>query len=214
MRRKNDFYPTPDWATSELLKRVSIRGNVFECCVGDGAIAKALEGERTFLYTGDIDPQWKPMVCGDALERTFWRDAEARVNADYGDLEPGIDWVVTNPPFNVAAQIVPAAFNHAHKGIAMLLRLSYLEPVEDRGAWLNQHPPTDLIVLPRISFTGNGKTDSVTCAWMVWRKQCNTQRIVIAENPKFAEPKLTPTQQRFGEQFGTGIMTNDIGPLP
>jgi DNA modification methylase len=22
------------------------------------------------------------------------------------------------------------------------------------------------------------------------------------------------TQQRFGEQFGTGIMTNDIGPLP
>jgi hypothetical protein len=67
----------------------------------------------------------------------------------------------------------------------MLLRLSYLEPTEDRGAWLNSHPPTDLIVLPRISFTGNGKTDSVTCAWIVWRKQCNTQRIAITGNPKF-----------------------------
>jgi hypothetical protein len=125
------------------------------------------------------------MVCGDALERQFWQQAEARVNADYGDLEPGIDWIVTNPPFNVAAQIVPNAFNHAVKGIAMLLRLSYLEPVEDRGAWLNSHPPSDLIVLPRISFTGDGKTDSVTCAWMVWRKNATQQRIIVAENPKF-----------------------------
>jgi hypothetical protein len=76
VRRQNDFYPTPEWATSELLKRVSIRGNVFECCVGDGAIAKALEGERTFIYTGDIDPQWCPMMCGDALDRAFWREAD------------------------------------------------------------------------------------------------------------------------------------------
>lgn len=213
MRRKNDFYPTPEWATRELLNQVTVRGNVFECCAGDGAIAKALAGERTFVYTGDIDPQWSPMVWGDALERQYWREAETRVNSDYSDVQPGMDWVVTNPPFNAAAQIVPIAFNHANKGIAMLLRLSFLEPVEDRGAWLNQHPPTDLIVLPRISFTGNGKTDSVTCAWMVWRKNATQQRIVIAQNPKFA-PKLITKERRYGEQFGTGNMSNDIGPLP
>ena len=55
----------------------------------------------------------------------------------------------------------------------------------DRGAWLNEHPPTTLIVLPRISFTGNGKTDSVTCAWMVWEKNAITQRIIVAKNGKF-----------------------------
>lgn len=185
MRRKNDFYPTPEWATRELLDRVTIRGTVFEPCVGDGAIARALAGDKTLVYTGDIDPAWSPMVCGDARERTFWREADALI-------EDGIDWIVTNPPFNVAAQIVPAAYNHAVKGIAMLLRLSYLEPVEDRGGWLNEHPPSSLIVLPRISFTNNGKTDSVTCAWMVWRKNAERQQIAVAENPKF--PKLTETE--------------------
>lgn len=210
MRRQNDFYPTPQWATSELASRVSIRGNVFECCVGDGAIANALRGDRAFLYTGDIDPYWSPMVCGDALDKQFWDDAEERVRSDY-DFDVDIDWVVTNPPFNAAAQIVPIAFNRAAKGIAMLLRLSYLVPTEDRGAWLNSHPPTDLIVLPRISFTGDGKTDSVTCAWMVWDKRASGQSIVIAENPKF---RIRPTERRYGEQFGVGIMTNDIGPLP
>lgn len=152
---------------------------MFEPCVGDGAIARTLAGERTFVYTGDIDAQWAPQILGDANDHGFWEEAE-RIVSD------GMDWVVTNPPFNEASTIVPIAYNRAAKGIAMLLRLSYLEPVESRGAWLNEHPPTKLIVLPRISFTGNGKTDSVTCAWMVWKKNSMGQQIIIAKNEKFA----------------------------
>lgn len=177
-RRQNDFYPTPEWATKELTRRISIRGTVFECCAGDGAIARPLATDRSFVYTGDIDPAWSPLVCGDALERGFWNDAE-------NIIEDGIDWIVTNPPFSVAPQIIPIAYSHASKGIAMLLRLSYLEPVENRGEWLNRHPPNMLIVLPRISFTGDGKTDNVTCAWMVWKKDAKWQQIIIAENPRF-----------------------------
>lgn len=71
-------------------------------------------------------------------------------------------------------------------GVAMLLRLSYLEPTKDRGHWLNDHPPTQMIVLPRISFTGDGKTDSVTCAWMIWHKQ-GKGTITIERNPKFEQ---------------------------
>jgi hypothetical protein len=183
VRRANDFYPTPEWATLELLKHVSIRGTVFECCVGDGAIARPLATDRSFVYTGDIDPQWNPQVLGDANDREFWESASRLIEADM-DI-PGIDWIVTNPPFNEASTIVPIAYNRAEKGIAMLLRLSFLEPVEARGAWLTEHPPTCLIILPRISFTGDGKTDSVTCAWMVWDKAATQQRIIVAENPKF-----------------------------
>lgn len=182
MRRKNDFYPTPEWATAELMKHVSIRGCVFECCVGDGAIARPLATDRTFVYTGDIDSGWSPMVLGDANDKGFWDAAESLVS-DW------IDWVVTNPPFNEASTIVPIAYNRAAKGIAMLLRLSFLEPVELRGAWLNEHPPTSMIVLPRISFTGNGKTDSVTCAWMIWEKG-KQGTITVAENPKFTNSGL------------------------
>lgn len=184
MRRKNDWYPTPAWATKELLRHVSVTGSVLECCAGDGAIADALGGQGSTVggvWRNDIDPGWNDLDfnCDVADPRT-WDVLHVR----------RFDWVITNPPFNQAAQIVPLAYEHSGFGIAMLLRLSYLEPVRDRGEWLNAHPPSKLIVLPRISFTGNGKTDSVTCAWMIWDKLATRQEIIVAENPKFACGKL------------------------
>lgn len=181
MRRDNDFYPTPEWATAELLKHVAISGAVLECCAGAGDMAKvlALHGQG-HVYCNDIDPTTMWPNHWDAANPSSWYDYKRRWTHD------PLMWVVTNPPFNVASQIVPLAYEHATDGIAMLLRLSYLEPTKDRGEWLNAHPPTTLIVLPRISFTGDGKTDNVTCAWMVWEKsQVAKQRIVVAENPKF-----------------------------
>lgn len=172
MRRENDFYPTPEWATNDLLNRgIPIGGWILECCAGDLAIANPLKRAGQVL-TNDIDPNMPVM---------FHRDCVME-NWDYGAK---IDWVVTNPPFNLAAEIVPLAYQAASEGMAMLLRLSYLEPVKNRGEWLNKHPPTTLIVLPRISFTGNGKTDSVTCAWMIWDKHTTSQQIIIAKNGKF-----------------------------
>lgn len=182
MRRVRDFYPTPEYATRELLRRVpQIRGYILEPCVGDGAIARVVDGGDRVVYGSDVDPQMNCSFCGDATREDFWASVKDVM------FEDRIDWVVTNPPFNVAAQIIPLAYKHADKGIAMLLRLSYLEPTEDRGRWLNEHPPSALIILPRISFTGDGKTDSVTCAWVVWEKGRRGQEIAIAENPKFAE---------------------------
>lgn len=182
MRRANDFYPTPAWATEELLRRVEIRGSVIECCAGANDIARALHcpNASRLLWTNDIDLERYHPSHFDAADKHGWMD----FRREHGDME----WVVTNPPFNAAAQIVPLAYGFASAGIAMLLRLSFLEPVEDRGAWLNYHPPTSMIVLPRISFTGNGKTDSVTCAWMVWKKG-EIGTIEVAENPKFVKSK-------------------------
>jgi len=175
MRQNNDFYPTPEWATEELLKRVPIMGTIYEPCIGDGAMARVLD-RRGVVYGSDIDIARTASWYGDAAQRELWDLAKQECQR--------IDWVVTNPPFNQAAEIVPLAFECAYEGIAMLLRLSYLEPVENRGSWLNVNPPTKLIVLPRISFTGNGKTDNVTCAWMVWEKGA-IGTIAVSENPRF-----------------------------
>jgi len=156
VRRAFDFYPTPQWATEELLNRLPVQGRVLEPCCGDGAIASALQGrDGCELVTNDVDPRWPADWHQDARDEGFWQAV--------GEC----DWVVTNPPFSVASDILPLAYRHA-KAVAMLLRLSYLEPCEGRAGWLAAHPPDQLLVLPRISFTGNGKTDSVTCAWMVW----------------------------------------------
>lgn len=194
MRRKNDFYPTPEWATEILLRHVPITGNILEPCVGDGAIARVVD-RRGMVYSSDVDRSRTCSFYGDATDRDLWETAQSEIVR--------IDWVVTNPPFNAAAEIVPLAFEYAFEGIAMLLRLSYLEPVEDRGWWLNDHPPTSMIVTPRISFTGDGNTDSVTTAWMIWDKTPYAQnRIIVAENPRF--PRNGSTRQ-------LDLENNDLG---
>lgn len=184
MRRPNDFYPTPAWATEVLLDVLDLPStniSFFECCDGDADISNVIRARwPRVVWTNDIAPM--------SIDQHYQLDAGDEANwIKHWSGRVGHDWVITNPPFNQAAKIVPLAHKYAQRGIAMLLRLSFLEPVEDRGAWLNANPPTGMIVLPRISFTGNGKTDSVTFAWMVWdKRECGFKSITVAENPKFA----------------------------
>lgn len=171
MRRENDFYPTPAWATQELLKHVDVKGVVFEPCAGDGAIADVLSNNKIILLKSDLDPKYKYTEAwqpSDATTKEFWNYWHEWMEIDFE--QPGIDWVVTNPPFSDAATILKQAYAHSNVGVAFLLRLSFLEPCNGRVDFLTENPPVKLIVLPRISFTGDGKTDNVTCAWMVWVK--------------------------------------------
>lgn len=176
-RRANDWYPTPSWATQMLVDRVMMGGFVLECCSGDGAIANALKTSTPkahLVTTNDLDPKWEADYQADATDARWWNSHEVACRWN---------WVVTNPPFNVAAKILPLAVEHAFNGVAMLLRLSYLEPCAGRVRWLVEHPPTRLIVLPRISFTGDGKTDSVTCAWYVWERKDYGQQVIEVVPP-------------------------------
>ena len=167
MRKQLDAYYTPEMAIKELER--SMGGNLerhhryFDPCVGTGNIPKGFSRIPLANWkTGDIGWSVKPDIVGDATKHGLWSDL-MRSNHD---LTP--DWVITNPPFNGAFDILKHAMEYSENGVALLLRLSFLEPTYERGEWLAQHPPNRLIVLPRISFTGDGKTDSVTCAWMVW----------------------------------------------
>ena len=84
-------------------------------------------------------------------------------------------WIITNPPYSslTCLGIAQEALRYSKIGVALLLRLSFLEPTRSagsRGDWLKDNPPDRLIVLPRYSYTRNGKTDSVTTAWHIWLK--------------------------------------------
>lgn len=165
-RRQHDFYPTPGWATEALFEYCSIllhNHNAVEPCAGDGAITEVLDKYFTDVQTSDIDPSRKVDIICDA--RNLVIDHRSSV--------------ITNPPFNQAMEIVKG-FVEQKAMSAFLLRLSFLEPTEARGPWLAANPPAGLIILPRISFTGDGKTDSVTCAWMVW----NVDNFGVRVHPK------------------------------
>lgn len=171
MRRNLDQYFTPAFATRGLLEFHNdiVGGHVLECCSGKNDIADELHVQGGLVITNDIDPLLPSHLHDDATDSVTW------------EKHAGTPWIVSNTPFNVAPKIVPLAYEAAETGIAMLLRLSYLEPCKDRAEWLKAHPVSHLIVLPRISFTGDGKTDNCTCAWMVWLKKglSWSQRITV-----------------------------------
>jgi hypothetical protein len=156
-RNAFDYYPTPGFMTRSLLHfHPTIAGStVLEPCAGGGAITKVLRGAGCQVYENDLDPRHGHGYEQDAASLSFWLSA------------PRVDWVITNPPFNVALPIVQLAVNHARVGVAFLLRKTFLEPTDDRGPWLMAHPPTRLIGQPRYSFRGSG-SDSVSCDWYIW----------------------------------------------
>ena len=162
-RRKNDAYFTLPALTKALMDRVKFSGSIFECCAGDGAIANLLKAQYPHVYTNDIDKSFDCDDFVDATREDSWKTWE------YANW---CNSVVTNPPFSQAHLILPLAYKYAKFQVAMLLRLTYLEPCENRAEWLEAYPPNRVMVFgqPRPSFSGNGKHDSCTTAWMVWDK--------------------------------------------
>lgn len=173
MRRKHDAYYTPGWAVDRLLDAINIdhRASILEPCCGGCAISDRLS-QRVLspILTNDIDPACRAMTHYDYLTRPF-----------------SSQWTVTNPPFSLAFQFLLKALRESSIGVAMLLRLSFLEPTEVRGEWLAHNPPNLTLVTPRISFTGDGKCDNVTTAWFVWKHGDTDQRtIIIPKTPRRA----------------------------
>jgi hypothetical protein len=176
-RRTHDFYETPAWMTTALLRRVWLVGPILEPCVGDGAIARVLRRQKdAIVITNDIDQSRQADFHLDATADDLW-------------LSQSIRWIVSNPPFTLADAIVPRAWASTRfGGVAMLLRITWLEPTDGRQRFLAEHPPRRVIVLPRWSFRRTGKTDSVTCGWFIWdRNQVSPQGIEIVTKDEMRE---------------------------
>lgn len=194
MRRAFDRYATPARAVEALCHHwpTILLGDVLEPCAGRGDLVTALERlmygrSEGRVITNDIDPAMECEHTSDATTDEAWA------------AFPPVPWVVSNPPYGEGAlYIIERAIAHATVGVAMLLRLSWLEPTTEgaptrisreedvllpgferrpvrpmnppRAAFWREHPAQGLIPTSRISFTGDGSTDSVTTGWIVWRK--------------------------------------------
>lgn len=154
-----DRYYTPSWATAILLDRVpEIRGaTLLDPCCGDGTMADIVVSRFDSVFLNDVDPD-APAAWNhrDARHRGLWEGTP-------------FDWCVTNPPFAHAGQMEQHALDHARIGVALFLRLSFLEVCQGRE-FLVAEPPQRVISLPRIRFRGQG-TDKVSCAWLVWSRE-------------------------------------------
>ncbi|WP_330205493.1 hypothetical protein [Cyanobacterium sp. Dongsha4] len=159
MRRKLDQYYTPSLAVRQFLDSLDfgLSGVILEPCNGEGAISKELVNRGYKVITNDLDSDNKADTHFDLAVPLNWM------------LIEDVDFIITNPPFNLASEIISLAHQKAKRGVIALLRLSFIEPCLNRSEFLTINPPNQMIVTPRISFTGKG-TDNITTAWFIWLK--------------------------------------------
>lgn len=163
-----DFFPTPPWGTRALTHRVLplldlppalTSGSAWDPCCGQGHMALALAEHFSRAEASDIHDYGFGKVH-DFLHPDFlWRPA---------------DWIVMNPPFNRASEFVDKALKLARTGVAMLVRLAFLESEGRYEDLFLPHRPqlvaqfVERVPMHKGRWVVNGKTATAYC-WLVWK---------------------------------------------
>jgi hypothetical protein len=98
----------------------------------------------------------------------------AKMHCDYLKHQIGlsVNTIITNPPFNLAQEIIEKALKDVAEGgeVIMLLRLNFLGSQKRKPFW-DSAPLKHIYVLSkRPSFTKDGKTDSIEYMWCVFER--------------------------------------------
>lgn len=177
-----DYYVTPVDKIIEFLKEFEKVEPIFKsqpfildpCAGGDETHAMSYPKAIETLY-GEY-----PIKTIDIRDTSL-----ATIKADYLTYELPVKpkVVITNPPFNIAMDIINKALEDVADGgfVVMLLRLNFLE-TKTRKEFFDNHMPKYIFVHhKRMSFTDKGGTDSVAYCHMVWQK---------GYKPEFSELKV------------------------
>jgi hypothetical protein len=101
-------------------------------------------------------------------------DSGAKIKENYLLWKSPIkfDIIITNPPFNIAQQIIEKAINECIEWgyVIMLLRLNYIWSKARQMFWTKYPPYAIYAHNKRIGFTDDWKTDSIEYAHFVWKK--------------------------------------------
>lgn len=157
-RRPQDFYPTPPDVVIALLNFLQIQPKsktVWEPCCGDGSISKVL-----------IDYGFGSVTSSD-INSTYGDQI------DFFDCNPSVqfDFIITNPPFNLAEKFIEKALPHAHV-VAMLLKSQFWHAKKRRELFLETKPTHVLPLTWRPDFLNGerGGSPTMECLWTVWVK--------------------------------------------
>lgn len=150
-RHPSDFYETPPEATRALLRQLHIPtgSSIWEPACGDGAISRVLEDAGYFVQSTDI--RGKP-------PHNFLQDGPWKS-----------DWIITNPPFNLADEFIRRAW-WFDVPFAFLLKATFAN-TKRHGILFQECPPTGVYPLtwrPAMA-PDRGKSPTMDFTWFVWR---------------------------------------------
>lgn len=172
--RKLNFFPTPPWAAragAELILSIDPFADVvWEPACGEGRMARPLAEYFARVIASDVHPYG----FGEVIDFL-------------GDIEgggPEADWIVTNPPFAIAADFLRLALGRARRGVALLLRLAFLEGGERYPLLYGARPITVFAPfierVPMALGRWDPELSSATAyGWFVWDKQAPVTDPVI-----------------------------------
>lgn len=153
-----NFYQIPQGIVYQLSSKLFLTGKLLLPCDIDGQLAAQLNQQQL-----DCDSYEKGIHIFDPL----WWTAKRGV----------FDWVIANTTGlkEETYYILDYGTSIANKGVIILDRLSFLEPVAKRRKLFLNNKLSDLMIFsPRPQFSTISKSrDSVTSAWFVFRRPEN-----------------------------------------
>lgn len=173
-----DFFPTPPWATRALMTHVPdvaldlrIEGSldiaprsVWEPACGEGHMAEVLLESFDLLHASDVFDYGRGYAVGSFVGE----------GADRAECPFTPDWVITNPPFNLAEAFLARALAEARRGVALLLRMAWLESEGRYERVFRRMPPSTIALFVERVPMHKGRWDpagssATAYCWLVWR---------------------------------------------
>ena len=124
---------------------------------------------------------------GEYFRTVYQSDVHSYGHGDVHDfLMPGrslheCDWIITNPPFRLAKEFIFRSLDIASRGVAMLVRTSFLEGCDRYNTLFSKSPPH--IVAPFVEripmFKGKidrGGASATSYSWLIWETKSSPLR--------------------------------------
>lgn len=167
--RALDLFPTPPWATRALLYDVIgaaalQQSVVWEPAAGLGTMSEVLDEYAPDVIASDVHDYGKGHLIGSFVGE----------GADVITLDRPVDWIITNPPFNLALEFAQRAVDTARVGVALLVRSVWAEGGERYRELFRTRRPTYIAQfcerVPMVAGRWDPKAATATSyAWFVWK---------------------------------------------
>lgn len=168
---KLDYYPTPPWATRAFMREVMEAHlypqdflNIWEPACGEGHMLHVLAEFAGHVRGSDVHDYGKGFEIG----------SFTGVGLDVIPRRPECDWIITNPPFNLALEFVLRALTETNFGVALLLRSAWSEGEARHKHLFGHWPPSEIVQyserVPMVAGRYDPEAQSATAySWFIWR---------------------------------------------
>jgi len=167
-----DYFPTPPWATRALIDLVLFEALsidvkdaiAWEPACGEGHIAEVLS------------EYFREVVAGDIHDYGYGEHVVDFLACEQLARKEDADWIITNPPFAEKSEaFLLHALKLAQVGVAMFVRLQWLETEGRYERVFSQFPPTLIAFFAERVNLCKGRWDpegatATAYIWLIWIK--------------------------------------------